>query len=193
MRAFGIVGNCRGKNRLVPRIVAELNDKGMRVSTLKRVGDDVDLDRPGKASHALREAGAREVMIANAFRSAIMTEYRSPDEPEVDALLERMSPVDLVIVEGFHLSPYPKCEIVLDGQDRRPNYPDDPSIVALVTDTTLATSLPQFAPDAVEELAAFIAAAALDTGENPASSRPYDGQVHREQSARRNGPERIVA
>ena len=81
MRAFGIIGNCRGKNRLVPQLVETLMARGVGVSTLKRVGDEIDLDRPGKESYAHRQAGAREVMIANAFRYAIMSEYTQPTEP----------------------------------------------------------------------------------------------------------------
>jgi molybdopterin-guanine dinucleotide biosynthesis protein B len=158
MRAFGIVGNCRGKNKLVPQLVEALIAMGVGVSTLKRVGDEVDLDRPGKESYAHRQAGAREVMIANAFRYAILSEYTQPTEPDIDDLLARLTPVDLVLVEGFHLSPYPKCEIVLAGQDRRPSYPDDPSILALITNTELDTGLPCFGPDNVDQIASFILA-----------------------------------
>ena len=156
MRAFGIIGNCRGKNRLVPQLVETLMARGVGVSTLKRVGDEIDLDRPGKESYAHRQAGAREVMIANAFRYAIMSEFTQPTEPDIDDLLARLTPVDLVLIEGFHLSPYPKCEIMLAGQDRRPSYSDDPSIVALVTDVAIDAGLPCFAPDAVEQIASFI-------------------------------------
>lgn len=164
MRVFGIIGNCRGKNRLVPRVVETLLARGVSVSTLKRVGDEVDLDRPGKESYAHRQAGAQEVMVANAFRYAILSEYGQPSELDIDTLLARLTPVDLVLIEGFHLSPYPKCEIVLKGQDRRPNYSNDPSIVTLITDATLDTELPCFGLDAVGEIAAFILSNACATG-----------------------------
>ncbi|MBK8158870.1 MAG: molybdopterin-guanine dinucleotide biosynthesis protein B [Rhodospirillaceae bacterium] len=163
MRAFGIIGNCRGKNRLVPQLVEALRARGVGVSTLKRVGDEIDLDRPGKESYAHRQAGAGEVMIANAFRYAIMSEYDQPTEPDIDALLARLSPTDLVLIEGFHLAPYPKCEIVLAGQDRRPSYPDDPSILALVTNEPVVSLLPCFAPDAVDRIVTFILANACAT------------------------------
>ena len=159
MRVFGIVGNCRGKNLLVPQLVSALGAMDISISTLKRVNDDVDLDRPGKESYAHRQAGAREVMIANSFRWAIMTERADLAEPDLDVLLRRLGPVDLVLVEGFHLSPIPKCEIVLAGQDRRPNYPDDPSIVALISDSSLKSTLPIFSSDAISEIADFILAA----------------------------------
>lgn len=162
MRVFGVVGNCRGKNLLVPQLVSALGGLDISVSTLKRVNDDVDLDRPGKESYAHRQAGAREVMIANSFRWAIMTECADLTEPDLDLLLGRLAPVDLVLVEGFHLAPIPKCEIVLAGQDRRPNYPDDPSIVALISDGSLQSTLPLFSPNAINEIAEFILAAACE-------------------------------
>jgi molybdopterin-guanine dinucleotide biosynthesis protein B len=160
MRVFGIVGNCRGKNLLVPQLVSALGALDISISTLKRVNDDVDLDRPGKESYAHRQAGAREVMIANSFRWAIMTERADLTEPDLDVLLRRLAPVDLVLVEGFHLAPIPKCEIVLADQDRRPSYPDDPSIVALISDSSLKSTLPIFSPNAISEIADFILAAA---------------------------------
>lgn len=164
MRVFGIVGNCRGKKRLVSQMVGTLNGRGFSVSTLKRVGDEVDLDRPGKGSHAQRLAGAQEVLIANAFRWAIMSEHVQPSEPDIDTLLKRLAPVDLVLIEGFHLSPYPKCEIVLADQDRRPSYPDDPSIMALITDAQPGTTLPCLAPGAIGDIAAFIERNACTVG-----------------------------
>jgi len=164
MRVFGIIGNCRGKNRLVPQVVETLMAQGVSISTIKRVGDEVDLDRPGKESYAHRQAGAHEVMIANAFRCAILSEYTQPTELDIDALLARLTPVDLVLIEGFHLSPYPKCEIVLMGQDRRPSYPDDPSILALITDAKFDTELPCFGLGAVDQITSFILSNACPTG-----------------------------
>lgn len=164
MRVFGIIGNCRGRNRLVPQVVETLMARGVSVSTLKRIGDEVDLDRPGKESYAHRQAGAQEVMVANAFRYAILSEYTQPTEPDIDALLARLTPVDLVLIEGFHLSPYPKCEIVLAGQDRRPSYPDDPSILALIADAELDTELPCFGPGDVDQIASFILSNACASG-----------------------------
>ena len=189
MRAFGIIGNCRGKNRLVPQLVETFMARGVGVSTLKRVGDEVDLDRPGKDSYAQRQAGAREVMIANAFRYAILSEYTQPTEPDIDTLLARLTPVDLVLIEGFHLTPYPKCEIVLAGQDRRPSYPDDPSILALVTNVEVEAGLPCFGPDMVEQIASFILAnaCATGTGQPAFSGLAYRASAHAAGPGNRSG------
>jgi molybdopterin-guanine dinucleotide biosynthesis protein B len=132
MRVFGVIGSCRGKAGLLHRLIGHLQAQGMTVSTMKRVSDDVDLDRPGKDTYLQREAGAQEVVLANSFRTAILREHRTPqDEPDVDQLIQRLVPVDLVLIEGFRLSPYPKLEVIAADQDRRPHYLDDPSVIAI--------------------------------------------------------------
>ena len=100
MQVFGIVGwKNNGKTTLVERLVAGFTAAGYRVSTVKHAHHEVDLDQPGKDSWRHREAGAREVVLATARRWAVIHELREEPEPPLDALLARMTPVDLVIVE----------------------------------------------------------------------------------------------
>jgi molybdopterin-guanine dinucleotide biosynthesis protein B len=109
MRVFGVIGGCVAKMSVVQRMVAELSARGLRVSTIKRIPDDVD--HPGTGSWGHRQAGSQEVMLASGTRHVLMREVRTDtDEPDVDALLARMSPVDVVLLEGFRLSPCPKLE-----------------------------------------------------------------------------------
>jgi molybdopterin-guanine dinucleotide biosynthesis protein B len=171
MRVFGIIGNCRGKAELIHRLIAQLQLQGLSVSTIKRVSDDVDLDRPGKDSYQQRLAGAQEVVMANSFRLAILQEYQLPrDEPDVDTLIDRLTPVDLVLLEGFHLSAYPKLEVINGGQDRRPHYRDDPTVIAV---TTVGTGIPETSHESpiclkngdIAALAAFVSAHAVPAGQ----------------------------
>ena len=146
MRVFGVVGACAAKAGIVRNLVAELTRRGLRVSTIKHVPDDLDLDRPGTGSWAQREAGAEEIILASGTRHVLMRELRRmEDEPEVDALLARLSPVDLVLLEGFRLSAYPKLEAVRPAQDRRLLALDDPSVLA-VTGTSAVTAPVPFLP-----------------------------------------------
>lgn len=171
MRLFGIIGSCRGKSGLVHRLIGQLHVQGQTVSTLKRVSDDVDLDRPGKDSYLQRQAGAHEIVIANSFRCALLAEFRQPqDEPDVDALISRLKPVDLVLIEGFRLSPYPKIEVIGDNQDRRPHYLDDPTVIAISgPGATVSASLTRKTAayldiDDIPSLAAFVLAHAVSPG-----------------------------
>ena len=143
MKVFGVVGACAAKAGVVRNLVAELTRRGLRVSTIKHVPDDLDLDRPGTGSWAQREAGAEEIILASGTRHILMRELRRmEEEPEVDALLARLAPVDLVLLEGFRLSAYPKLEAVRPGQDRRLLALDDPSVLAVTAELPVAAPAP---------------------------------------------------
>jgi molybdopterin-guanine dinucleotide biosynthesis protein MobB len=165
MRVFGVVGHCSAKAGVVRRLVTELRGRGLRVSTLKRVNDDVDLDRPGSGTWGHREAGAEEVMLASGARFALLREHRSTeDEPDVDDLLARMTPVDVVLLEGFRLSAYPKLEAVRPDQDRRLLALDDPSVVAVTGESAPSSPVPFIALAEIGTLADLVLAHAAEAG-----------------------------
>ncbi len=111
MKVFGIVGwKDSGKTGLMERLVAELVGRGLSVSTVKHAHHMFDVDQRGKDSWRHRRAGAREVMLASASRWVLMHELRDADEPPLDSLLGKMSPVDLVLVEGYKRGGHPKLE-----------------------------------------------------------------------------------
>src|SRR5437899_2961336 len=93
--------------RLLPALIA----RGLTVSTIKHAHHAFDVDQPGKDSYAHRTAGATEVLITSANRWALMHELRGAAEPGLEDLLPRLSPVDLVLVEGFKRHPHPKLEV----------------------------------------------------------------------------------
>ncbi|SHJ90492.1 molybdopterin guanine dinucleotide biosynthesis accessory protein MobB [Roseomonas rosea] len=157
MRVFGVVGGCAAKSGIVRNLVGELTRRGLRVSTIKHVPDDLDLDRPGTGSWAQREAGAEEIILASGTRHVLMRELRRmEDEPDVDALLSRLSPVDLVLLEGFRLSPYPKLEAARAGQGRRLLALDDPSVLAVTADLPMPAPVPFLPLGDVPRMANFV-------------------------------------
>lgn len=111
MKLFGIVGwKNSGKTTLVAGLVTELRSRGFAVSTVKHAHHAFDLDQPGRDSYKHREAGAHEVVISSGNRWALMHELQDEDEYKLDALLAKMSPVDIVIIEGFKREPHAKIE-----------------------------------------------------------------------------------
>jgi molybdopterin-guanine dinucleotide biosynthesis protein B len=145
MKVFGIIGSCEAKASVVADIVAELVRRGYSVSSVKRVRDDVDLDKPGKDTYQQRLGGAREIIIASSFRWALMHERSDGfHEPELAQLAARLEPVDFVVAEGFRSAPIPKVEIVRFESTRRPQYLDDPSIIAIASDGPVRSSLTTF-------------------------------------------------
>lgn len=157
MEIFGFAGySGSGKTTLIERLVPQIRTHGIKVSLIKQTHHDVDLDQPGKDSFRLRKAGCQEVMLASARRWILMHELRQEPEPGLAELVTTLSPCDLVLVEGFKRDPIPKLEVHRQASDKPLLHPQDPWIVGIATDEPLATQLPQFDLDAVEEITTFI-------------------------------------
>ena len=157
MRIFGLAGwSGSGKTTLLAALIPELVARGLSVSTIKHAHHEFDIDQPGKDSWRHREAGASEVMVASARRWALMHELRGLPEPSLDELVARMSPVDLLLVEGFKRQPHPKLEVHRPSVGKPFLYPDDPHIVAVASDENLAVPLPVLALADAASIADFI-------------------------------------
>jgi molybdopterin-guanine dinucleotide biosynthesis adapter protein len=138
MRVIGLAGwSGAGKTTLLRRLIPALNARGLQVSTLKHAHHSFDVDQPGKDSWEHRQAGAKEVLIASSVRWALMHEQQSDAEPSLAALLAHLSPVELVLVEGFKREAHPKIEIHRAANAKPLLHPDDPSIVAIASDAPL--------------------------------------------------------
>jgi molybdopterin-guanine dinucleotide biosynthesis protein B len=142
MRVYGVIGwKNSGKTSLMERLVAEITGRGFSVSTVKHVHHTVDLDQPGKDTYRHRLAGAREVVLASADRLAILVEHRGP-EPELPAVLARLAPVDLVLVEGYKRDAHPKVEVWRAETGHPLIQPGDPLVRAVATDAALTLPVP---------------------------------------------------
>lgn len=165
MRVFGVVGGCAGKTEVVRRLVAELAGRGVRVSTVKRVPETVDLEKPGSGTWKHREAGAREVVLASTSRMAILREIpTNEDEPDVEALLARLAPVDMVLLEGFRLTYYPKLEFVQPERNRRLIALDDPMVLAITANEFVNGPVPFLPLADIGALADFVLMHAVAAG-----------------------------
>src|SRR3954471_13437444 len=112
MRVIGLAGwSGAGKTTLILKLIPELNRRGLAVSTLKHAHHAFDIDEPGKDSFEHRAAGAREVLVASERRFALVRELRDEPELSLAELLGRLSPVDLVLVEGFKAEAHRKIEV----------------------------------------------------------------------------------
>jgi len=158
MRIFGLAGwSGSGKTTLMTALVPELVCRGMSVSTLKHAHHAFDVDQPGKDSWRHRQAGAREVMISSQNRWALMHELRGAPEPTFDELVRRMSPVDLLLVEGFKRHPHPKIEVYRPSLGKPLLHPEDPLVVAIASDETLpGVTLPWLPLSDASAVATFI-------------------------------------
>jgi molybdopterin-guanine dinucleotide biosynthesis protein B len=136
VRLIGLAGwSGSGKTTLLAKLLPVLIARGRSVSTLKHAHHEFDIDKPGKDSHTHRLAGAREVLISSARRWALMHELRAEPELSLQELLTHLSPVDLVVVEGYKTQTHPKLEVHRAVVGKPLLYPNDPHIVAVASDT----------------------------------------------------------
>jgi molybdopterin-guanine dinucleotide biosynthesis protein B len=160
MRVIGLAGwSGAGKTTLLVQLVPELVRRGLSVSTMKHAHHGFDVDQPGKDSHRHREAGASEVLVASERRWALMHENRAGPEPTAAELMRHMSQVDLLIVEGFKREGHDKLEIHRRETAKPLLYPEDPHIVAVLSDEPLPNCpLPVIDIDDISAAADFIIA-----------------------------------
>ena len=161
MKVFGIAGwSGMGKTTLLARLVPALIGRGLRVSLIKHSHKDIEVDRPGKDSYRLREAGCHEVLLLGSTRWALMHELRGSDEPSLDYLLDRLQDVDLVLVEGFKHGDFPKLEVWRAEVGKPTLAPDWPGIRAIASDDSgpAAVPLPLLPLADIEAIADFVLA-----------------------------------
>ncbi len=162
MKVIGLAGwSGAGKTTLLTRVIPHLLGNGLRVSVIKHAHHSFDVDVPGKDSWVHRQSGATEVLVSSGRRWALMHELRGAPEPRLPELLKRMSPVDLVIVEGFKSEPHRKIEVHRAANGKAMLFSDDPAIVGIATDADLKTTLPVAHLDDIPAIAAMMQRSAI--------------------------------
>ncbi len=143
MKIIGITGHSgMGKTTLLERLIPELRRRGLSVSLMKHSHKAIDIDRPGKDSHRLREAGCAEVLLLGRDRWALMHELRGDPEPALADLLPHMAHCDVLLIEGFKGGEFPKIEVWRAAEGKNPLWGLWPGIVAVATDDPDALPLP---------------------------------------------------
>ena len=143
MKTFGFAGwSGSGKTTLIEKLIPRLVGRGLRVSLVKHAHHSFDVDQPGKDSYRHRHAGANEILVTSSRRWVLMHELRGAQEPSFDEQVKRISPCDVLLVEGFKFAPIPKLEVWRKETGEALLHPNDPHIVALATDASVQTKLP---------------------------------------------------
>jgi molybdopterin-guanine dinucleotide biosynthesis protein B len=169
MRMIGVAGwSGAGKTTLLARLIPHFIAQGLRVSAIKHAHHNFEVDVPGKDSWVLRESGAAEVLVSSGRRFALMHELRGAAEPRLPELLARMSPVDLVIVEGFKTEPHRKIEVHRMANGKEWLFPADIGIVGIASDSDVETALPRAHLDDIPAIAAMMLRSALPVEDMPA-------------------------
>jgi len=157
MRIYGVVGwKNAGKTGLMERLVADITGRGYSVSTVKHAHHSFDIDHPGTDSHRHRLAGARQVLLASRHRIALVHELRDAPPPPLSALLAKLDPVDLILIEGYKRTPHHKIEAHRPEPGNPLIAPEDPSIRAVASTGTFPFDRPVFDLNDTRAIADFI-------------------------------------
>ena len=157
MKIFGFAGwSGSGKTTLIEQLIPRFTKRGLRVSLIKHAHHTFDVDQPGKDSYRHRHAGASEILVTSSRRWVLMHELRGAHEPSFEEQVKRISPCDLLLVEGFKHAPIPKLEIWRAATGEPLLHPNDPHIVAVASDTKIETKLPLLNLNDVEAISGFI-------------------------------------
>jgi molybdopterin-guanine dinucleotide biosynthesis adapter protein len=134
-RVLGLVGwSGSGKTTLITKLIPLFLSRGARVATLKHAHHAFDVDQPGKDSYEHRKAGACEVIVSSARRWVQMHEVGDGAEATLAQLLARVSPCDLILIEGFKTERHLKMEVFRLATGKAPLHPEDKRIVAVASD-----------------------------------------------------------
>ncbi len=157
MKVYGVVGwKNAGKTGLMERLVTEITRRGHSVSTIKHAHHSFQVDHPGKDSDRHRVAGAKEVLLASRNRFALMHEVRGEEEPRLEDLLPRLTPVDLILIEGYKSGPHPKIEAHRAVTNTPLIALQDATVRAVASDVPLVLDRPVFDLDDTGGIADFI-------------------------------------
>ena len=157
MKLWGVTGwKNSGKTGLMERLVTEFTARGLTVSTIKHAHHSFDVDHKGRDSYRHREAGAKEVLLSSRNRWALMHELRELEEPPLEHLLSRLSPVDLVLIEGYKRDAHAKVEAYRAETGAPLIAADDPTVKAIATNDPVEATQPLLPLDDATAIADFI-------------------------------------
>mgnify|MGYP005846421515 CR=1 FL=1 len=131
-----------GKTTFLEKVVGELKRRGYRVATIKHDTHGFDLDKPGKDTWRMAQAGSDAVVISSPNKVALIgrTDHDlSPDEIEAGLIRD----VDIVLTEGYKRGDKPKIEVSrreLGGE----LLCSEEELLAVASDQRFPLDVPQF-------------------------------------------------
>jgi molybdopterin-guanine dinucleotide biosynthesis protein MobB len=148
-----------GKTTLLKQLIPHLCEQGLRLAIIKHSHHNFEIDHPGKDSYELHHAGSLQTLITSKYRSALISENPSRQEPDFLNTLQQLDleAIDLVLVEGFRDEiRLPRIELHRPSLNKPLIYPQADNIIAIASDTPLETQLPLLDLNQIAEISRFI-------------------------------------
>ncbi|MBL7131023.1 MAG: molybdopterin-guanine dinucleotide biosynthesis protein B [Candidatus Omnitrophica bacterium] len=143
-----------GKTSLILKLLAELKKLGYRVAVAKHCPHGFDLDIEGKDSWRFSQAGSEGIFLTSDEQFAVIR----PKEASLNLknkLKDYFSDFDIVLMEGYNNeTEIKKIQIIRRVVGGQQDFSDD--IVAYISDMSLNTNKPIYAPDDIAGIVSFI-------------------------------------
>lgn len=123
-----------GKTTLITKLLPELKKRGLQVAVIKHDGHDFEADVPGTDSWKYAQAGADGTCVFSAKKYMVV---KYAPAPSVEELVGAFPEVDVILLEGFKYSEYPKIEVIRKGNSSE-SVCDPKNLLGIVTDLTKA-------------------------------------------------------
>ena len=159
MKIIGVVGwKDTGKTTLIEKLINEFNNRNLTVSTIKHSHHNFSVDRQGTDSFRHFNAGTKETILTSEKKWVKFSRQLGDSKLNLPYLITQITPVDIVIVEGFKDSDHKKVEVVDSMSSRKPLFEGDRTICGLIINQHKIQNavLPQFERDKVQEICDFI-------------------------------------
>lgn len=137
-----------GKTTLLEKLIGELKRRGYTVGAIKHDAHRFDIDREGKDSWRLTQAGADAMLITSPAKIALVRQNRGGVEPPLaETIAAYCGDLDIVLTEGFKRSSMPKIEVHRRARSDRLLCRDeehDPQLIAVASDASLELDVPVY-------------------------------------------------
>ena len=143
-----------GKTTYLEKLLPLLKAAHIRIAVIKHDAHGIQMDKPGKDSYRLTQAGADHMILTSTDQTAAIFTHKG-ENPELKFLLSKVQDVDLIITEGYKLANMPKLELLRKGynEELRSNKEN---LLGIICDFPYETDLPTFPLNEPESLVPFI-------------------------------------
>lgn len=119
-----------GKTTFIGKLLPVLNAKGLKVAVIKHDGHEFEPDVPGTDTWQHLQAGACGTAVFSNSRCMAVKKQCGVTETDLSKLFPE---ADLILLEGFKYSTYPKIELVRKGNSEKSICPPE-NLKAILSD-----------------------------------------------------------
>jgi len=143
-----------GKTTVIEKLIKHYSSKGLKVSVVKSMKHQFQIDREGKDTYRYKEAGVFSWAITNGEEYALHSKIDSPISP-LDIAVKNFPDSDIIFIEGYKEGGSAKIEVI-GSADEEPLFKRDGLIKAILTDLNIKSHIPVFSRNDIDAAADFI-------------------------------------